>query len=92
MDNWFLGIHSTTTLLDQWLPEVLNWMFHSTSDINISIPTLFSATRLLSWLQWLNSGSDIQLLYSFSILQLFPTTCDLQQKGFFIQAAIKALL
>ena len=59
MDSWYLGIHSISTLLEQWLPEALNWMLYSTSDINISIPALFSAIRLLSWLQQLDSRSQL---------------------------------
>ena len=48
MDSWFLGIHSISTLLDQRLPEALNWIFYSAFDINLLIPALFSATHLLS--------------------------------------------
>ena len=92
MDSWFLGIHSISTLLDQRLPEALSWMFYSASDVNISTSALFSATCLLSWLQRLDSRSDIQLLYLFSALELFSSTCDLQHKGPFIQTTIKALL
>ena len=92
MDSWFLEIYSISTHLDQRLPEALNWIFYSASNINILIPALFSVTRLLSWPQWLDSCSDIQLLYSFTNLQLFSSSCDLRHKGSFIQAAIKALL
>ena len=67
-------------------------LFYSASDINISIPCLFSEIRLLSWQQRLDSCSNIQLIYSFSTLQLFSSSWDLQHKGSFIPAAIKALL
>ena len=82
-----------STLLDQRLPEDLYWMFNSASDFNISIPALFSATRLLSWLQRLDSCSDISYCIPAQLFHnCFSSSCDLQPKGSFIQAAIKALL
>ena len=63
MDHWFLRIQSFIihlTLLDQQLPEALNWMFNSAADVNYfnscsdvsldysnSIPALTSATLFL---------------------------------------------
>ena len=55
MDRCFLGIHSIifySSLLDQRIPEALNWMFNSASDITNSILALTKSTgpRTSGWM------------------------------------------
>ena len=54
-------------------------IFNSCFDFSILIPVLTTASQLLLWLQ---------CLYSFSTLQLFSSTCDLQHKEFLSSHAV----
>ena len=58
MDRCFLGIHSIIfcfPILDQRIPEALNWMFNFASDISNSILALTTATQFLLELRQLLS-------------------------------------
>ena len=73
------------SLLDQRLPDDLNWMFNSASDINNFIPALISAIHLLSWRQQFDSCTDVGYFISARVFRrplfLSPTSTGPRTSG-----------
>ena len=67
--------HHSSFLVNHRILRETNCIFSTPAfNFSILIPVLMTAFQLLLWLQ---------RLYSFSTLQLFPSSCDLQHKGSF---------